>query len=87
MSASTLSVSDSFRREKPRLWSAGRFVSRGPNRVFDLHPNGTRVALVPFEETSGLDLGSTRVSLVEDIARLGVSREMIGRLNLASSGC
>lgn len=32
-----------------------------------------------FEETSGLDLGSTRVSLVEDIARLGVSREMIGR--------
>ncbi|HEX2863428.1 MAG TPA: V-type ATP synthase subunit B, partial [Deinococcales bacterium] len=32
-----------------------------------------------FEETSGLDLGTTRVSLVEDVARLGVSREMIGR--------
>jgi len=32
-----------------------------------------------FEETSGIDLSSTRVSLVENVARLGVSREMIGR--------
>jgi V/A-type H+-transporting ATPase subunit B len=32
-----------------------------------------------FEETSGIDLSSTTVSLVEDVARLGVSREMIGR--------
>lgn len=32
-----------------------------------------------FEETSGIDLSSTTVSLVEDVARLGVAREMIGR--------
>ncbi len=32
-----------------------------------------------FEETSGLDLAKTTVSLVEDVARLGVSKEMIGR--------
>ena len=32
-----------------------------------------------FEETSGLDLASASVSLVEDVARLGVSRDMIGR--------
>ena len=32
-----------------------------------------------FEETSGLDLATTSVSLVEDVARLGVSKEMIGR--------
>lgn len=32
-----------------------------------------------FEETSGIDLSSTTVSLVENVARLGVSREMIGR--------
>jgi len=32
-----------------------------------------------FEEPSGIDLSSTTVSLVEDVARLGVSREMIGR--------
>jgi V/A-type H+-transporting ATPase subunit B len=32
-----------------------------------------------FEETSGLDLANTTVSLVEDVARLGVSKEMVGR--------
>lgn len=32
-----------------------------------------------FEETSGLDLATASVSLVEDVARLGVSKEMIGR--------
>lgn len=32
-----------------------------------------------FEETSGIDLSSTTVNLVEDVARLGVSKEMIGR--------
>ncbi len=32
-----------------------------------------------FEETSGIDLSSTTVNLVENVARLGVSREMIGR--------
>ena len=32
-----------------------------------------------FEETSGIDLSSTTVSLVESVARLGVARDMIGR--------
>jgi V/A-type H+-transporting ATPase subunit B len=32
-----------------------------------------------FEETSGLDLATTSVSLVERVARLGVSRDMLGR--------
>lgn len=32
-----------------------------------------------FEETRGLDLSAASVSLVEDVARLGVSKEMIGR--------
>jgi V/A-type H+-transporting ATPase subunit B len=32
-----------------------------------------------FEETSGLDLAHTSVSLVENVARLGVSQEMLGR--------
>ncbi len=32
-----------------------------------------------FEETSGIDLESTTVTLVEDVARLSVSKEMIGR--------
>jgi len=32
-----------------------------------------------FEETSGLDLAHTSVSLVENVARLGVSQDMLGR--------
>ena len=32
-----------------------------------------------FEDTRGLDLATASVSLVEDVARLGVSKEMIGR--------
>jgi serine/threonine-protein kinase len=45
---------DSFRAEKPRLWSEGRFVTRGPNRMFDLHPDGTRFALAPVEQAPGV---------------------------------
>jgi len=39
---------DSFRAEKPRLLSETRFVPRqrtGPNRSFDVHPDGNRFAL------------------------------------------
>ena len=32
-----------------------------------------------FEDPRGIDLSSTTVTLVEDVARLGVSKEMIGR--------
>jgi V/A-type H+/Na+-transporting ATPase subunit B len=32
-----------------------------------------------FEETAGLDLARTSVSLVDSVARLGVSKEMLGR--------
>jgi len=32
-----------------------------------------------FEETRGLDLAKTSISLREDVARIGVSRDMIGR--------
>ena len=43
---------DSFRAEKPRLWSDGHFMMRG-NRMFDLHPDGERFALVPAPPTQG----------------------------------
>ena len=38
---------DSFRAETPRLWSEGRYQTRGSNRMFDLHPDGERFALAP----------------------------------------
>jgi hypothetical protein len=39
---------DSFRAETPRLWSEGRYQTRGSNRMFDLHPDGERFALAPL---------------------------------------
>jgi serine/threonine-protein kinase len=48
-------LGDSFVAEKPRLWSEVRFVVRersgGPNRSFDLHPDGQRFALASVQET------------------------------------
>jgi serine/threonine protein kinase/Tol biopolymer transport system component len=55
MVVSYTAVGDSFVAEKPRLWSEGRFVLRqhagGPNRSFDLHPDGNRFALAAVQET------------------------------------
>lgn len=45
---------DWFRAGTPRLWSSGRYVVRGPDRMFDLHPDGTRVALAPAEHAPGV---------------------------------
>ncbi|MDP3718720.1 MAG: protein kinase [Acidobacteriota bacterium] len=44
---------DSLRAEKPRLWSQRRMV-RSQNRMFDLHPDGTRFALAPVEQAAGV---------------------------------
>jgi serine/threonine-protein kinase len=45
---------DTFHAEKPRLWSEGRFQTRGPNvRMFDLHPDGKRFVLAPAEDPTG----------------------------------
>jgi hypothetical protein len=48
-------VGDSIRPGKPRLWSEGRYLSQGPNRMFDLHRDGNRFAFAPNEqvETGG----------------------------------
>jgi hypothetical protein len=43
-----------LRIEKPRLWAERHYETRGPNRMFDLHPEGTRVALAVAEERPNL---------------------------------
>jgi serine/threonine protein kinase/Tol biopolymer transport system component len=40
-----------FRAEKPRVWSDTRYQTRGPSRMFDLHPDGDRFALTPARQT------------------------------------
>jgi len=37
---------DSFRADKPQLWSPGQFTDRGPTTNFDLHPDGKRFAVL-----------------------------------------
>ena len=44
---------DSFRAEKPRLWSEGRYQARGANRMFDLHPDGERFVLAAAPQAPG----------------------------------
>jgi hypothetical protein len=41
---------DSFHAEKSRVWSERRVASSG-SAVFDLHPDGDRVAIAPVTET------------------------------------
>ena len=36
-----------LRLDHPRAWSGGRYQARGQSRMFDLHPDGLRVALAP----------------------------------------
>jgi hypothetical protein len=42
---------DSFRAEKPWPWMNGRYEPRGTSRMFDLHPDGERLALRPATQT------------------------------------
>ena len=41
-----------FHAQEPRLWSEGRYQTRGANRMFDLHPDGERFALAPAPQVS-----------------------------------
>ena len=54
MVAPYAATGDAFNAEKPRLWAERRYQGRGPNRMFDLHPDGTRVALALVEEAPGV---------------------------------
>jgi serine/threonine-protein kinase len=44
---------DAFRAEKPQVWSETRYMTRGMNRMFDLHPDGARFAFAPVEQGPG----------------------------------
>jgi hypothetical protein len=51
MAASYKVEGDSFRAEKPQLWSEGQFTDRAGNRNFDLHPDGQRFAVLKAPES------------------------------------
>ncbi len=53
MVASYTATGDSFRSGRPMPWSDVRFQPVGVVRVFDLHPDGERVALRLSMDESG----------------------------------
>ena len=64
---------DSFRAEPPRLWSEGRYQTRGSNRMFDLHPDGERFALAPVVQTvagAKLDKAVFMVNFFDELRRI-----------------
>ena len=67
----------SFRAEKPRAWSDGRYQARGHNRMFDLHPDGVRVALAPDARTPGRSRPDSVVfifNFFEELRRISTPR-------------
>jgi Tol biopolymer transport system component len=63
MVAPYTAAGDSFRAQKPHLWSGDHFSPPiGPNRTFDLHPDGERFALrIPEAQT---DVKDDHVTLI-----------------------
>ena len=48
-------VSDSFRTEKPQIWSPVGYRARGTTYPYDLHPDGKRLAIIAdADESSGV---------------------------------
>ena len=45
-------VGDSFRAEKPKLWSPTGFVGIGGQSPFDIHPDGKRLAIIAGADDS-----------------------------------
>ena len=41
---------DSFRRDKPQLWTQTGYVSLGQASPYDMHPDGKRLALIAAKE-------------------------------------
>src|SRR5205823_9517832 len=74
---------DSFRAEKPRLWSNGRFGVRGPNRPFDLHPDGERFAITPGVQAEGAkeDHVTFFFNFFDELRRIGPLAKRGSRLN------
>lgn len=53
MSAAYTAEGQTFRVQKARPWAESRYSLRGPNRMFDLHPQGQRFAVAPAQLPDG----------------------------------
>ncbi len=61
---------DSFRADKPRLWSAGQFSEPGFSPNFDLHPDGKRFAVLKAPGTEqATALNKVTFNFFEELSR------------------
>jgi Tol biopolymer transport system component len=80
MTASYTVEGESFRPEKPRVWSEVHYLVRpgpmGANRGFDLHPDGVRVALAkaPDVENSRQDKVTFIFNFFDELRRIAPGR-------------
>ena len=66
---------NAFHAGKPRVWSEGRYQTRGPNRMFDLHPDGERFVFAPATKPPD-DLLTFVFNFFEQVRRIApVDRE------------
>ncbi len=64
MAANYAESSDSFRADKPRVWSSGQFTNRQSTFTFSLHPDGKRFAVL---KAPGADTVATPITKVNFI--------------------
>jgi eukaryotic-like serine/threonine-protein kinase len=67
MAANYTESGDSFRADKPRVWSPGQFANRQYTRNFSLHPDGKRFAVL---KAPGTDAGAPPITKVNFIFNL-----------------
>jgi len=58
---------DSFRADRPRLWSAERYLPRTDSRMFDLHPDGERLAVASSAAQATGDVKQDRVTIIFNV--------------------
>jgi len=63
MVATYTASADSFRADKPQLWSPGQFTDLGLNSNFDVYPDGKRFAVLKASGT-GQAAASNRVNFI-----------------------
>ena len=47
-------VGDSFRPDKPEVWSPTGFVPLGTSSPYDIHPDGKRLAIIASKEQASV---------------------------------
>ena len=71
MVAEYTASSDSFTAGGPQQWSPSQFTARGPNRNFDVHPDGKRIVVMktPDSEIPAINKVSFIFNFFEEIRR------------------